>query len=238
MTKGYHKKPESIKQPSLFPAKDKQGVRLAERKATAALSASVNNVEFVIYRGVYQTSIDTELMAQVVATRKNDKVLEIGCGCGAVSLLVAKQCRSVTGVDINPAAVSNSLENQRILGIENATFFLSDVFEAVSGKFDIIICNPPYNNQKAIDEVERMFWDPDDEMKRRFFEGARNFLKARGRIYFGWADFADLDGKLPMRLAESAGLRYVRHYMRPATSGLQRFYVIEFHAVHTKIRHK
>jgi HemK-related putative methylase len=167
-------------------------------------------------------------MAEVVTARPHDKVLEIGCGCGAVSLLVAGRCQKVLGVDINPAAVSNAIENQKRLAIKNATFVLSDVFASVSGKFDVIICNPPYNNQEASDEVERMFWDPNDEMKQRFFGEIGGFLKARGRIYFGWADFADLDGKLPMQLADAAGLRYMRHYVREARHGLQRFYVIEF----------
>ena len=39
----------------------------------------------------------------------------------------------------------------------NAAFSLSDVFDAVNGRFDVIVCNPPYNQVRAADTVEKMF---------------------------------------------------------------------------------
>lgn len=230
MIKGFHRKVEAIQQQGLLPAKEKQKVRLAERKNASTSHANIQGFDFFILPGVYQTSIDTELMATVASAHPRDSVLEIGCGCGAVSILISKKCRSVLGADINPRAVENSNINKNRLGIQNASFIESDVFREVDGRFNVVICNPPYNNNEISDAVDRMFWDPEDEMKRRFFKEVKNHIKANGRVYFGWADFADLDGTLPIHLAQAAGLRYMRHYVRPASSGLQRFYVIEFRA--------
>jgi hypothetical protein len=55
-----------------------------------------------------------------------------------------------------------------------------------------------------------MFWDPQDELKRAFFRDAHRFLTPNGRIYFGWANFADIDVTLPFRLAEEHGYTLVQ----------------------------
>jgi len=200
---------------------------IVERKQSGRIHASVCQMDFEIFPGVYQTSVDTELMCKAVQPRSQDSVLEIGCGCGAVTLLTAPRCRQATGVDINPSAVTNALRNAERLGITNASFSLSDVFTNVTGQFDAIICNPPYNHHPAMDLVERMFWDTGDSMKQRFFQEVRAYLKKNGHVYFGWADFKELDATLPMRLAADAGLRYVKHFSTPSRNGAQCFYVIK-----------
>jgi release factor glutamine methyltransferase len=154
----------------------------------------------------------------------------VGCGCGAVSILAAGRARSGFAVDINSAAVDNTRENAERLGVSNLVVGVSDVFESVSGKYDVLICNPPYNVRDAADPVERMFWDPQDEMKRAFFAGARQHLKASGRVYFGWADFPELDPHLPERLAQESGLRVVGWLDRPGRNEGQRFFVLKLSA--------
>ena len=90
--------------------------------------------------------------------------------------------------------------------------------------------NPANADHRIEDFVSfpRMFWDPNDEMKRRFFSEVREHLLSDGRVYFGWADFADLNPALPLAWARDAGLRYLRHYSALAPSGSQTFYVIVF----------
>lgn len=222
-----HNNPNGLRLASLFPAQQQQRHRLLERRRADPIGVRVCGEEFTVFQGVYHTSVDTELMSRAVKVYPNDDFLEIGCGCGAVTLLLARRCHAGVGVDINPAAVENSAWNAERLMVNNATFLVSDVFQHVTGKFDVLVCNPPYNHHTADDPVERMFWDPNDEMKRKFFRSARHFLKDGGRIYFGWADFAELDGMLPLRLAEYAGFEYVRHFVCPARNGIQRFFVIE-----------
>lgn len=227
MTPRWHKKAQALRISSLFPAEEKQRARLVERREAKPIQLSICGTQFEVFAGVYQTSVDTELMLQAVNIKANQTFLEVGCGCGAVSLLLAKRCRFGVGVDINPIAVENSISNQKRIGVENVSFLISDVFERVTGKFDILVCNPPYNNHGADDLAARMFWDPNDEMKNKFFSAARRFLKKDGYVYFGWADFADLDGVLPLRLAERAGFRYVGHFVSPSRNGVQRFFVIK-----------
>ena len=75
----------------------------------------------------------------------------------------------------------------------------------VRGQFDVIAFNPPYSDYASDDVTDRMFWDPQHKTKIRFFEEVTQYLKPRGRVYFGWANFKDLDVNLPLRLAEANG---------------------------------
>jgi release factor glutamine methyltransferase len=191
---------------------------------------AVCGVEFDVFPGVYDTGVDTELMAQAVRIARRAQFLEVGCGCGAVSLLVGRRCAGGIGVDINPVAVANAEHNRARLDASQVQFRHGDGFGDVAGEFDVVICNPPYNRRSASDPIERMFWDPADDLKRRFFQEVRNHLRRKGRVYFGWANFPDIEPALPLTLAAEAGLAYVRHFARPSGKGIHQFLVFEFRA--------
>jgi methylase of polypeptide subunit release factors len=227
-TPEWHRNLSAVTQSSCFPSVHLQAARLNERRDTSAHCREVCGAEFVVMPRVYDTGVDTELMAVAVRVRPGGRFLEVGCGCGALALLLAQRCHDGVGTDINPAAIENAEHNRIRLGISNVQFAVADVFDGVSGQFDVVVCNPPYNRHEAADAVDRMFWDPEDGMKRRFFAEVRTFLRPNGRVFFGWANFPDLDSKLPLALAEQAGLRYVRNYSRPSGKGVHLFLVLEF----------
>jgi 16S rRNA G1207 methylase RsmC len=211
-----------------FVARPKQSIRLLERRSTELIQVSVQGVEFDVFKGVYDTGIDTELMLRTVHVDKTETFLEVGCGAGAVSILVAGRCKGGIGVDINPLAVENSQHNAKAHGVENIEFRHSDVFEAVREHFDVIICNPPYNAYRARDFIDMMFWDPANRMKRRFFDGVCSRLRPSGRIYFGWSDFADISSDYPINMANDNGLKLADVRMQQSGSGEYRFLVLKF----------
>lgn len=184
-------------------------------------------MKITVNPGVYQTSGDSDLMAESVEIKKDESFLEIGCGTGVVSIAVAKRASGGIGVDINDKAVENSKQNAETQGVKNVEFLKSNVFENVDGTFNVIICNPPYTKHEVRDSIDRMFWDPEDEMKQKFFREVKRYLKPNGRIYFGWADFADIDVELPFKLAEANGYTLVNTYSKPHDSDFN-FYVFEF----------
>jgi release factor glutamine methyltransferase len=144
-------------------------------------------------------------MIETVNMSSTETFLEVGCGTGVVSVSLSKRAKSGIGVDINDLAIENSKFNAQRHNVKNVQFFKSNVFENISGKFDVIICNPPYTKHDIFDNIDRMYWDPDDEMKRKFFKDVNNYLKKNGRIYFGWANFGDIDVDLPLKLAKENG---------------------------------
>jgi release factor glutamine methyltransferase len=209
-------------------AKPSQEEKFIERRSTPERKVSVLGQDFIALQNVYDTSTDTELMVDVVEINKNQTFLEIGCGTGAISLLVGKLAKSGIAVDINPAAVKNANLNKKLMNVKNVEFILSNVFRNVKGKFDVIICNPPYSPYKPNDEVEMMFWDEENRMKIKFFNEVRTYLKPKGFVYFGYADFEDIDQDLPKRLAKKAGLKFVKRIARRYRDGDRMFFVYVF----------
>ncbi|MBI2590175.1 hypothetical protein HYW32_04115 [Candidatus Berkelbacteria bacterium] len=52
-------------------------------------------------------------------------------------------------------------------------------------------------------------------MKRKFFGEVGAYLKPNARIYFGWANFADIDVDLPFKLAGENGYEFVNKFSKP-----------------------
>jgi release factor glutamine methyltransferase len=94
---------------------------------------------------------ETELLVELALTRiASDspvRVLDLGTGCGAVALAIARECprATVVGVDVSPAAIAIARSNAEKLGIPNARFVESNWYDAVAHEsFDAIVANPPY----------------------------------------------------------------------------------------------
>ncbi len=134
---------------------------------------------------VYPPAEDSFLLAG--AACKEGDVLEIGCGCGIVSLAWAKE-NTVTGVDINPSAVKTSIDNASRNGVD-ASFRESDLFSNVSGKFDAILFNPPYlptsKEEKLEGDINKAYDGGEDgrETLERFLSEFSDYLKAGGTLY-------------------------------------------------------
>ena len=88
---------------------------------------------------------------------KNYQVLELGTGCGAAAIAIAKERpqASIYATDISAKALKIGKYNARNLNISNIQFICSDWLSGISGeKFDLIISNPPYVDAKKIDNYE------------------------------------------------------------------------------------
>jgi SAM-dependent methyltransferase len=71
--------------------------------------------------------------------------LDLGCGGGVQSLLVARHADRVTAVDKNPRAVVFGRFNARMDRVTNVEWLEGDLFAPVEGRrFDLVVCNPPY----------------------------------------------------------------------------------------------
>lgn len=218
---------ENIKKGN-FQSIPRQSVKLDERRKSEPIEIECCGLKITVNPGVYQTSGDSELMVESIRLKNAEKFLEVGCGAGIISLALAKRGGQGVSVDINERAINNSKQNAQKHNITNVEFLKSDVFEKVKGKFDIIICNPPYTKHEIRDDIDRMFWDPQDEMKQKFFKEVDGYLKSGGRIYFGWANFADIDVDLPLKLAKTNGYKLINTFSKPHSRNEYMFYVLEF----------
>jgi len=73
----------------------------------------------------------------------NLEILDIGCGVGSVSFLLAYLNNKVTGIDISSKAIESCKANSLLLGLSQNINFLKIDFpkESVNGRFDLIICS-------------------------------------------------------------------------------------------------
>lgn len=101
------------------------------------------------------TAIDkgTRAMLSFVHFSPEDKVLDLGCGCGIVGILAAKQigAENVVLCDVSENAVELSKQNAIINGVENLLVRRSDgLTDIPENKFTMILSNPPYHTDFAV----------------------------------------------------------------------------------------
>lgn len=103
----------------------------------------------------HRFTTDSVLLARFAAPRASDTVAEFCCGCGAISLLwfgVGETSpRSVTGFELMPEAVELfklSIERNQLqhkIDVINCDLKkYKETTEVESGKYDLVVCNPPY----------------------------------------------------------------------------------------------
>ncbi len=95
----------------------------------------------------YRFSVDSPLLADFVRTEASDEILELGAGCGVVSLLLSiKPFRKITALEIQPALADLARRNVAQNGLEAKIQIIEgDWREFRPGrKFDLVLSNPPY----------------------------------------------------------------------------------------------
>jgi release factor glutamine methyltransferase len=94
---------------------------------------------------------DTETLCEAALQRLKPgmRALDLCTGSGilAVTMALTQPEASITGTDISTDALIVARENARLLNAK-VDWVQGDLFEAVSGAFDLIACNPPYLTQE------------------------------------------------------------------------------------------
>ncbi len=90
----------------------------------------------------------TALLIEALNPRPTDRVLDLGCGWGAIGVAAARLCPrgQIVMTDVNRRAIGLSRSNLARNGVRNAEVRAGSLFEPVPGeRFDIIATNPPYH---------------------------------------------------------------------------------------------
>ncbi|MEG1603481.1 MAG: methyltransferase [Cloacibacillus sp.] len=136
-----------------------------------------------------RVNMDTILLAHFTRPRRGERILEIGCAHGAVSLILAKRGFAVEGIDIQPHLIELAVENAKLNGLD-AKFRTADIRcykqIAEAQSFDRIVVNPPY------DEAARSRPSPKEAQAAAMhgaccalsdiIEASHYLLKNRGRL--------------------------------------------------------
>ncbi|WOI55210.1 peptide chain release factor N(5)-glutamine methyltransferase [Palleronia sp. LCG004] len=198
---------------------------VASRAGGRPLSRILGYREFWTHRfeigdDVLDPRADTETLVARALDLDWASCLDLGTGSGCVLLSLLSERKDARGVgtDVSDGALGIAARNARALGLEGRSSFLqSDWYAHVTGRFDLIVSNPPYI---ALDEMEGL--SPDvrghdprgaltDEADglgayRRIVEGARDHLHPGGwlAVEIGWRQRGAVQG-----LFEAAGFRSI-----------------------------
>ena len=105
---------------------------------------------FVVDAGVFAAhGLDpgTALLIENLTLRPTDRVLDLGCGWGAVGVAAAKAAREghVVLTEVNRRAARLAKENLERNGAANGEVRVGRLFDPVAGeRFDVIASNPPF----------------------------------------------------------------------------------------------
>jgi 16S rRNA (guanine1207-N2)-methyltransferase len=111
---------------------------------------------FVVDRGVFGAhGLDpgTSLLIENLAIAKTDRVLDLGCGWGAVGIAAARSARDghVVLTEVNRRAARLARLNLERNRADNAEVRVGDLFSPVVGeRFDVIATNPPYRAGRSL----------------------------------------------------------------------------------------
>ena len=133
-----------------------------------------------------QMTFSTKILLDFISEMnlENKTFLELGCGCGIISLLASKKGAKVVASDINQTALDfleiNADKNELSLEI-----VFSDLFKSLENStFDYIIINPPYYPRKPQNVKEQAWFCGENfEYFEKLFLELPNFLSPENHCF-------------------------------------------------------
>jgi len=157
---------------------------------------------FHIFNGVYEPAEDSYLIARHMDVW--GYVLDMGAGCGILSVLAASKARRVLAVDINPKAARCVRFNAKMNGVsEKIDVLVGDLFNPLreGGTFDVILFNAPY---LPSDDAGRLEWidyawsggKSGREVIDRFLREIPKYLKLNGKLFLIQSSLSNIEETL------------------------------------------
>ncbi len=128
--------------------------KFIERQTTESV-IQFYGMNISVVSGVYHPleCSSTHLLAQALMPNigSGSKALDVGCGSGAISCLLADNFSAVFAIDIDDTALLCTKENTIINRKDNVTVLKSDLFEGIQQReqFELMVFNAPLLHVKV-----------------------------------------------------------------------------------------
>ncbi len=132
-------------------------------KGKKHLEGVVDKTHFEIAKDAF-FQVNLQGFLQIIQILRNhlsryscQKVLDLYCGVGAISLLIAPFVKEVFGVEVVPSAIENAKSNQKKNHLTNVSFLCGKVEEVLSHLpkgYDTVIVDPP---RRGLDAKTKRF---------------------------------------------------------------------------------
>jgi release factor glutamine methyltransferase len=159
----------------------------------------LNNFDLVLFPKTFNPCYAKPALffLKYLGIKRGDVVLDPFTGCGADAIFAIHEGASrVVASDKFTMPFLCTKYNVEMLGLKSKIDVRQgDLFGALKKgeKFDLIVANPPFKEEKAESEIVAAIHDPHYETLTRFFKEARNHLKLNGRIRMVFADIGDIN---------------------------------------------
>ncbi len=138
------------------------------------------------------------MLGRFVRASSRDRVLELGAGCGVVSIMIAAlyRPRAVVAIEIQPQLAAMLAGNAGINGLESVHGVCADLRrKKIAGvepaSFDLVVANPPYRAAAAgrenPDHGRRVARGESTAKLGDFVAAARRYARRSARVAFVFA---------------------------------------------------
>jgi len=158
----------------------------------------------------YRFSLDAVLLSRLSPVSPDDRVIDLGTGCGIIPLILAKstEVKKIIGVEIQEELADIALRNVRLNGLSDIITIQKEDLKNISSfyppdSFNCVLTNPPFREldtgrlnpqeQKAVARHE-IAVSLKDLLKVTF-----NLLKTNGKIFLIYPAFRLVDLFYEMR---------------------------------------
>lgn len=182
-------------------------------------------LRFRVRQDVFIPRPETEELLEtalgLIPRDQGNNCLDLGTGSGVIAVSLAKylpQLR-VTAVDMSSHALDLTRENAELNNvIDRVKVVHSNWFERVTGKFDLIVSNPPYIAEEDVDKLPS---EVRDHEPRQALDGGRQGMEEITKVIGGLKEhmhsgatalfeIGDGQGSVVKERMEQAGLEEVR----------------------------
>jgi tRNA1Val (adenine37-N6)-methyltransferase len=170
----------------------------------------------------YRFSIEAILLARFAHASARDRILELGAGCGVVSIMMATlyRPREVVAIEIQPtlaAMISRSAAINQLKSVKaiNADLRQKKIQGVEPASFDLVVANPPYraaaSGRENPDHGRRVARGEGETVLLDFVAAARRYARTGGRVAFVFAArrSAELISLMRSKQIEPKRIRFV-----------------------------
>ncbi|MGD0076704.1 MAG: methyltransferase, partial [Candidatus Binataceae bacterium] len=141
----------------------------------------------------YRFSVDAILLGRFARCRPGARVLELGAGCGVISILIAALHKpaAVAAVELQPALAALIERNAVLNGLDTVTAIAADlrarkIVGIAPGSFDLVVANPPYrrlnSGRQSPNPGRRLARDESGASIAEFAAAAARYSRHGGRV--------------------------------------------------------
>ena len=152
----------------------------------------LGNGFFVYVSPLHTFGTDAVLLADFAAARKNDRLVDLGTGCGIIPFLILRNgcLSSAVGVDISKEAAELAQRTESELKTGKFTVLNADL-KALKGRIEfgchtLVTCNPPYKapgaGLKNPDSIKAAARHETECTLRDIIEVSSKLLQTSGRL--------------------------------------------------------